>query len=68
MESEKSMILNLPGDRHLEAYWLSNSQWRWKPQLTLRARFSWLYWGRFAFGWTAMMGSLRQRRSSCEDC
>jgi hypothetical protein len=64
---EEDMILNFPGDRRFEAYWLSNSLWRWKPLIRLDPHFSWLYWGRFAFGWPGIAGSLRERRASCQD-
>lgn len=46
------MILRLPGERQFEAYWLSNSPWRRKPVMKADGSFLWIYWGRFAFGFS----------------
>lgn len=57
------MILGIPGDRHFEAYFLSNSSWRWKPRVTSDGHFTWLYWGRFALGVTRRIARRRVRSS-----
>ncbi len=49
------MILRLPGGGRMEAYWLDNSRWLWRPRLRSEPGFSWLYWGRFALGWPGRM-------------
>lgn len=54
------MIINLPGDRQFEAYWLANTPWRHRPVQKADGGFLWIYWGRFAFGFSPRT---RRRRS-----
>lgn len=46
------MIFKLRGKRHVEAYWLSNYRWHWRPRKKGDPSFLWVYWGRFVIGWS----------------